>query len=97
MKRIGTFLILCLVVFVGVVFAVLNARLVSLHYYFGSLKMPLSLVFILALIVGSVLGILASISLLIRSRREMQKLRKAAKLAEKEVTNLRSLPIRDAR
>ncbi len=97
MKRIGTFLILCLVVFVGVVFAVLNAQPVLLNYYFGSREMPLSLVFILALIVGSVLGILASISLLIRSRREMQKLRKAAKLAEKEVTNLRSLPIRDAR
>ncbi len=97
MKRIGTFLILCLVVFVGVVFAVLNAQPVLLNYYFGIREMPLSLVFILALIVGSVLGILASISLLIRSRREMQKLRKAAKLAEKEVTNLRSLPIRDAR
>lgn len=97
MKRIGTFLILCLVVFVGVVFAVLNAQPVLLNYYFGTREMPLSLVFILALIVGSVLGILASISLLIRSRREMQKLRKAAKLAEKEVTNLRSLPIRDAR
>lgn len=97
MKRIGTSLILCLVVLVGVVFAVLNAQPVLLNYYFGTREMPLSLVFILALIVGSVLGILASISLLIRSRREMQKLRKAAKLAEKEVTNLRSLPIRDAR
>lgn len=95
MKRIVTFLILVLVVLVGVAFAVLNAQPILLNYYFGSREIPLSLLLVLALGLGAMLGIVASIGLLIRNKREMQKLRKAAKLAEKEIDNLRSLPIRD--
>lgn len=97
MKRIVTFLILALIVLLGVLFAVLNAQPVLLNYYFGSREMPLSLVLVIALAAGAVLGILASIGVLIRSRREMHKLRRAARLAEKEIDNLRSLPIRDVR
>jgi len=88
------FLFLVLVIF-GIVFAVLNAEPVQLNYYFGSKDVALSLILVLAMIVGALLGVLASASMIISNRREAVKLRKAVQLAEKEVANLRAIPIRD--
>ena len=93
-KIIYLFLFLVLVIF-GIVFAVLNAEPVRLNYYFASKEVALSLVLVLAMIVGALLGIIASISMIISNRREVVKLRKAVQLAEKEVANLRAIPIRD--
>ena len=88
------FLFLVLVIF-GIVFAVLNAEPVQLNYYFGSKDVALSLILVLAMIVGALLGVLASASMIISNRREAVKLRKAVQLAEKEVANLRAIPLRD--
>lgn len=93
-KIVYLFLFLVLVIF-GIVFAVLNADPVQLNYYFGSKDVALSLVLVLAMIVGALLGVIASVSMIISNRREVVKLRKAVQIAEKEVANLRSIPIRD--
>jgi putative membrane protein len=93
-KIVYLFLFLVLVIF-GIVFAVLNADPVQLNYYFGSKDVALSLVLVLAMIVGALLGVIASASMIISNRREVVKLRKAVQIAEKEVANLRSIPIRD--
>lgn len=93
-KIVYLFLFLVLVIF-GIVFAVLNAEPVQLNYYFGSKDVALSLVLVLAMIVGALLGVIASASMIISHRREVVKLRKAVHLAEKEVANLRAIPIRD--
>ena len=93
-RIIYLFIFLILVIF-GIVFAVLNAEPVNLNYYFGSKEVPLSLILVLAMIVGAILGVIASASMIISNRREVMKLRKSVELAEKEVTNLRSIPIRD--
>lgn len=93
-KMVYLFLFLVLVIF-GIVFAVLNAEPIRLNYYFGSKEVALSLVLVLAMIVGALLGIIASTSMIISNRREVVKLRKAVQLAEKEVANLRAIPIRD--
>lgn len=88
------FIFLVLVIF-GIVFAVLNAEPVKLNYYFGSKEVALSLILVLAMIAGAILGVIASASMIISNRREVMKLRKSVELAEKEVTNLRAIPIRD--
>lgn len=93
-KIVYLFLFLVLVIF-GIAFAVLNADPVQLNYYFGSKDVALSLVLVLAMIVGAVLGVIASAGMIISNRREVVKLRKAVQLAEKEVANLRAIPIRD--
>ena len=93
-KIIYLFLFLALVIF-GIVFAVLNAEPVQLNYYFGSANVALSLVLVLAMIAGALLGVIASASMIISNRREVVKLRKSIQLAEKEVANLRAIPIRD--
>ena len=95
MVRIVYLIIFLILVVFGIVFAVLNADPVKLNYYFGSKEVALSLVLVLAMIVGAILGVIASASMIISNRREVIKLRKSVELAEKEVANLRAIPIRD--
>ncbi len=95
MRRILTLFAMLIVVVVGILFAVLNADPVVLNYYFGSRAMPLSLVLVLAMLIGAILGVLACSGVLMRQRRTIHKLRRSAELAEKEVENLRAIPIRD--
>jgi len=95
MKRIVTFVLLLLVSLLGLSFALMNAESVQLNYYFGSVEAPLSLLVVVAIIVGAGLGVLASTGIVLRQKRELAKLRKSQKLATQEISNLRSLPLKD--
>ena len=96
MKRIITFIVLLLVTLLGLTFALMNAENVKLDYYFGSFEAPLSLVVVLAMIIGAALGVLASVGIVVGQKRELARLRKRAKIANEEVANLRSLPLKDS-
>jgi lipopolysaccharide assembly protein A len=96
MKRIITFAVLLLVTLLGLTFALMNADMVQLDYYFGSLQAPLSLIVVVAIIIGAALGVLASVGIVVGQKRELAKLRKSAKITEQEVSNLRSLPLKDS-
>lgn len=95
MLRLLYFLLALIVVILGVVFSVLNADTVQLHYYLGSIELPLSLVLILAMIVGALLGIFSSLGFIIGSRRSASKLKRSVEVAEKEIVNLRNIPIKN--
>lgn len=95
MKRILSFLIISLVVVIGVGFAAINAELVPFNYYLGSIQIPLSLLVVLSLAIGASLGILVSLSFSLSQRRELARLRKKINLTEREVKNLREIPIRN--
>ncbi len=95
MKRILSFLIISLVVVIGVGFAAINAELVQFNYYLGSIQIPLSLLIVLAIAIGASLGILVSLSFSLSQRRELARLRKKINLTEREVKNLREIPIRN--
>lgn len=96
MKRIASFALLLLVSLLGLTFALMNADNVQLDYYFGSVQAPLSLLMVIALIIGAGCGVLASLGVVLGLKRELAKLRKSNKLAEQEVANLRSLPLKDS-
>lgn len=96
MRRIVLVILSLAVVAVGALFAVLNAAPVNLNYYFGSVEIPLSLVLVITFAVGAVLGIVAGLGLIMRLKAQNRRLRRAADLAEKEVVNLRNLPIKDS-
>lgn len=90
-----TYILFSLILLVtGILFAVLNADPVMLHYYFGDMEIPLSLTIISAIILGAILGIIASAGIIIKLKRENLRLRKTSELAEKEITNLRRMPIK---
>jgi len=95
MKRIVIFALLLLVTLLGLSFALMNAESVQLNYYFGAQQAPLSLVVVLAIIIGAGLGVLASLGIVVGQKRELAKLRKSTKIAREEVSNLRSLPLKD--
>ena len=95
MLRLVYITITLLVVLFGIVFAVLNAEHVQFNYYFDSVSWPLSLILVIAMIIGAVLGVFASLSLIIGSRRKASKLKHSVDVAEKEIVNLRNIPIKD--
>lgn len=95
MVRVFSLIFFLLILVIGLTFAVLNAEPVKLDYYFGSQYVPLSLTLVLALILGAIFGALASAGLVLRVKRENARLQKAIKVAEKEVVNLRTMPIKE--
>ena len=95
MLRLLYLLSALLVIIFGILFAVLNAESVQLNYYLGSVEMPLSLVLVLSMILGAILGIIASLGFIIGSRRSTSKLKHSVEVAEKEIINLRNIPIKD--
>ena len=96
MFRLVVFLLLLLVLIVfGWSFAAENADQVQFSYYVGTMEQPLSLLLVLALFVGSALGVLASFFVVLRLKSQVRRLRKSEGLARQEVQNLRTVPIKD--
>lgn len=94
MARIFYVIIFFILFMMGLVFAILNSQTVQLNYYFGSKELHFSLALIVAMLVGALLGVAVSLSMLLRLRREAARLRKAVEMAEKEMANLRINPIK---
>tara|TARA_Y100001935_G_scaffold253937_1_gene261541 strand:- start:35 stop:367 length:333 start_codon:yes stop_codon:yes gene_type:complete len=77
----------------GAAFAIINNQPASLDLYFTVSTFPLSLILLLAIGVGIVLGALASSLYFMRIKKENNNLRRQSKLVEQEVKNLRTLPL----
>ena len=93
--RLLVYLLFFIVLFVCVGFAVINAEPVAISYYFGELTAPLSLIIVIAIIAGAILGVVAGLAMVLRAKRDISGLRRQLRLKEKEVSNLRAIPIRD--
>ena len=97
MKRILYLILFVVILVAGLTFALQNSQSVAINYYFNiKWQGPLSVFLLAALAVGSVLGFLASFGYVIRMRRQVSRSRREIRKMEQEITNLRSLPIRDA-
>lgn len=95
MKRIIVLVFVLLVATVGISFTARNAQPVRVDYYVGVADFPLSLLLVGTLILGVLLGVTASIGMVLSSRREAQRLRRRVKASEQEVSNLRALPLKE--
>lgn len=93
--RILTFIGLVFVLLFGVSFAVLNAEMVKVNYYIGSYSLHLSLLIVLVLGLGFILGMLVGSWKWLRVKSENSRLRNRIKLVEKEVENLRAIPLKN--
>ena len=76
-------------------FMAINSGDVAIDYYFGRLDLPLSLLLVITLAVGAACGLLAGLGYALRQKREIGRLRRAQRLAEEELKNLRALPLKD--
>jgi len=95
MKRVLYIIAVVLTLILGAVFSARNADIVKLDFVITVVDTNLSLAIIISLILGACLGILASLAWLISAKREMQRLKKQASVSQKELNNLRAIPIRD--
>ena len=82
-------------VVLGLSFAVLNSEPVALNYYFGYRDIPLSMIVVLALVLGALIGVLVSMGMILRLRQQAGGLRRKLHHAEKEADKLRILPAKE--
>lgn len=90
MLRLIRLILLFLILILGLSFAVINADTVQFDYYFNSLQAPLSLILVISLMLGALLGAAACLGTLLRLKREVARLHKTLKSAETEIITLRA-------
>ena len=93
--RILTYLLLLLVILIGITFALLNPNTVTVHYYIGQKTLPLSLLLAFVFALGCLLGLIVGGYLLLRVKLKNYNLKQCLKVAEKEIQNLRAIPLQD--
>ena len=92
MVRLIGFIFLIILIVLGLSFAVLNADTVPLNSYFGFREIPLSMVVVLSLATGAVIGVLVSMGMILRLKQQAASLRKKLQRAEKDAEQLQILP-----
>ncbi len=85
-----------LVILVGITFASLNPQRIILNYYLDTKSVHLPLMVLATLVIGAVLGIIAMLPSLIKSRSATRRMKHRIKQIEQEVQNLRNIPIKDS-
>jgi len=82
-------------ILVGVSFAVLNATSVHINLYVTTLKLPVSILMTLMLGAGLLLGFFLSLCKYWHIKTENRHIRNQLKMTEKEIKNLRAIPLKD--
>ena len=95
MKRIFNFVVLIIVSSLGLTFVFLNADNVNINYYFDTVTVPLSFLVVISIAVGALMGVLATLGKVFSLKHELSKKDKQIRITEKELENLRSLPLKD--
>ena len=95
MSRLLILVLIFAVILLGVVFHLRNDQLVVLDYLVGSSKFYFSVWLVAAFAIGALLGMISSIPAILKVKREIARLQKRVKVSEKEINNLRVLPMKD--
>lgn len=95
MRIISYFLLLVIIIF-GITFAILNSESVSINYYYvGQRTLPLSLLLVFVFAFGCLVGMFVGFWLLLKAKIHSYRLQQRLNLAEKEIENLRAIPLQD--
>jgi uncharacterized integral membrane protein len=87
-------LLLLAFMIIGASFALINDKPVMVDLYFLTPELPLSLLLLLALGCGIILGGLAGMVYFMRVKKENADLKRKTRLVNEEVKNLRAMPIK---
>lgn len=93
--RIFVIIFYLLLILIGISFAALNSTAVLVNFYFITIKLPISVLVIMVLGVGVLLGFVLFLGKYLRLRMLNCKLKNQLKLTEREIKNLRTIPIRN--
>lgn len=94
MRIVSYFFFLAILIF-GVTFAIMNSESVTINYYVGQSTLPLSLLLVLVFALGCLIGMVVGFWLLFKAKINNFRLRQRLSLAEKEIENLRAIPLQD--
>lgn len=95
MLRILKILIFIAVVVIGIAVHLRNDQIVTLDIYLGVVELPFSVYLVCTLIIGAILGILATLPSVLKLTREKSRLMTQVKLSEKELDTLRVIPMKE--
>lgn len=95
MSRIAKLIIVFVILLSGLAFHLKNNQMIELNYYVGVLDMPLSWLVVIMLFIGAMLGVLSSLPMIIKLKQQKLKLERQIKSSEKEINNLRVMPVKD--
>ncbi len=95
MRLVLTLIFLLIVLAVAAVFHVNNSQWVTVGFYLGSVRSPLSLVVAVALLAGACLGGTMNVWVLNSQRRKIAKLKRALKKIERQ-TDAPAVAMKDA-
>ena len=93
--RILMVLFYLILIVIGVSFSVLNAQPVEINLYFKSFSLPISILLIIVFAVGLIWGLVFFACRYLKLKISYSRLREQLTLCEKEVKNLRSIPLQD--
>lgn len=95
-KRTIYIILTVVAILFGLGFAYRNAQPAVVSFYFGlRWEAPLALMLLTAFAVGAAVGFLASLGIVLRAQRDLNRSRRELREAEDEARRLRQLPIRD--
>ena len=93
--RIISYFFLIVIILFGMTFATLNSESVTINYYLGQSSLPLSLLLVFSFACGCMVGMVVGIWLLIKAKLANYRMRHQLNMAEKEINNLRAIPLQD--
>lgn len=93
--RMFMMMLYLVLILVGVSFSVLNAASVVINFYFKTISMPISVLIILMLGTGVLIGFFTASIRYWRLKSECRRLKNQLKLTEQEIKNLRTIPVTD--
>ncbi len=95
LKRIFYTGIFLLVLLLGLILFSKNNQQLTFDYLLGSWDLSLAWLLFFSFCIGAVIGILAWLPVFVRLKRDKRKLEKLVTVTEKEVNNLRVMPMKD--
>lgn len=95
MRRIVTITIFITIFAIGAAFSAINTNPINVNYYLGTFTAPLSVIIVLSIVSGIILGAVIIYTSTLRLRYENRRLHKKLNISEQEIDSLRILPIKD--
>ena len=92
MKFIVKLILIIFVLLFGLAFHIRNHQLVTLNYYVSEVQLSFSVIILIAISIGVLLGILVSTPIIIRTRQRNSRLEKKIKETEKKINRFRVMP-----
>jgi putative membrane protein len=94
-KRVLYSILFIVVLIAGLLFFVKNNQPVEFNYIAGVKELPVSILLLSSLCAGVLLGLAASVPVILRLKQQKSRLEKQIRVTEKEINNLRVLPLRN--